>query len=35
MNTIVTWFGHASMGIRLGDTHILIDPFSAGTRLLP
>jgi L-ascorbate metabolism protein UlaG (beta-lactamase superfamily) len=30
MNTIVTWFGHASMGIQLGDTHILIDPFFNG-----
>ncbi len=30
MNTIVTWFGHASMGIQLGDVHILIDPFFSG-----
>ncbi|NCP51527.1 MAG: hydrolase, partial [Flavobacteriales bacterium] len=26
----ITFFGHASLGIQVGDIHILVDPFISG-----
>lgn len=26
----ITFYGHASLGIQIGDTHILVDPFITG-----
>lgn len=30
MNTIVTWYGHATMGIETGGYHLIIDPYFSG-----
>ena len=30
MNTIVTWYGHAALGLETSGYHILIDPFFKG-----
>ena len=29
----ITFYGHASLGIKIADTHILVDPFISGNPL--
>jgi len=30
MSIKVTWFGHAALGLEIGDYHLLVDPFFTG-----
>lgn len=30
MKTCLTWLGHSALGLQIGETHILVDPFLTG-----